>query len=296
MKSKRQLEIEVHTNITFHRFPKAEDRRLRWANALGLDLTSLPKNAYICSLHFTEESFDRTSLSCVRLRNYAIPCVDISHNKADDSEPDDFLLSHVKQEPEPSKIANVQSTTVKDEVFAEEMVASCDATLQLLPNNITRKRYLKCEEECETIIPKRRCVTEIFDESTGQPKPLTSDVSTQTSAYPDAAIIPEPTDGRGTAVPPNLSLETPRETLLRKSMQNQKETSRKVIQALKKQNRRQVKKIAELQSTLNNLKAKNLIADEQYDILKTIGILHAPCDKGEDIYHARPFAWKETKD
>ncbi|KAG8174446.1 hypothetical protein JTE90_027101 [Oedothorax gibbosus] len=59
--------------ITFHRFPKNVEKRLAWEKAIRREGYEPNKYSYICSEHFPEHMIDRTSLSCVRLRDNAVP-------------------------------------------------------------------------------------------------------------------------------------------------------------------------------------------------------------------------------
>lgn len=58
-------------NVSFHRIPKTEDRKSKWMKALeGVSR----KTGWVCSDHFTEESFDRTQ-NRTMLRSEATPSV-----------------------------------------------------------------------------------------------------------------------------------------------------------------------------------------------------------------------------
>ncbi|XP_046472810.1 uncharacterized protein [Neodiprion pinetum] len=72
-KSQKQCEVEVENKVTFHLFPKNIERRRIWLDTIGLTNTSVPKYAYLCSCHFSPESFDRTSAFKVRLKDDAVP-------------------------------------------------------------------------------------------------------------------------------------------------------------------------------------------------------------------------------
>lgn len=65
--------------------------------------------------------------------------------------------------------------------------------------------------------------------------------------------------------------DTPRKKLLRKTLMNQKKYYERQVQTLKQKNKRQEKRIAQLNTVLKELKQKSLLADEHADILKTIG-------------------------
>ncbi|XP_067216168.1 THAP domain-containing protein 1-like isoform X2 [Linepithema humile] len=85
-KSREQINVEENLEITFHKFPKEKTKKLAWAEAMGLRVEYLPKSAYLCSLHFLEADFDRTSVTCTRLREFAIPHSSTLHDKIEDHE------------------------------------------------------------------------------------------------------------------------------------------------------------------------------------------------------------------
>ncbi|CAL1294902.1 unnamed protein product, partial [Larinioides sclopetarius] len=60
---------------TFHRFPKDETRKNLWVKAIRRANWEPSKFSRLCSKHFPEDMIDRTSLSCVRLRENAVPSI-----------------------------------------------------------------------------------------------------------------------------------------------------------------------------------------------------------------------------
>ncbi|CAL1276894.1 unnamed protein product, partial [Larinioides sclopetarius] len=60
---------------TFHRFPKDETLKNVWVKAIRRANWVPSKFSRLCSKHFPEEMIDRTSLSCVRLRENAVPSI-----------------------------------------------------------------------------------------------------------------------------------------------------------------------------------------------------------------------------
>lgn len=72
-KAKGQKNVEQDVEITFHRFPKDEARKLTRIKNMGLRDECLPKSPHLCSLHFSESSFDRSFLMRPRLKENAIP-------------------------------------------------------------------------------------------------------------------------------------------------------------------------------------------------------------------------------
>ncbi|XP_035205582.1 THAP domain-containing protein 1-like isoform X2 [Stegodyphus dumicola] len=55
------------------RFPQNAERRAAWVRAVRRANWKPTKFSRICSEHFSEDQIDRTSLCCVRLRDYAVP-------------------------------------------------------------------------------------------------------------------------------------------------------------------------------------------------------------------------------
>ncbi|PSN57118.1 hypothetical protein C0J52_01317 [Blattella germanica] len=57
------------------RFPKDTDRRQQWIKALRRENWTPTSNSLLCSSHFKETDFDRTSLCVVRIRDEAVPSI-----------------------------------------------------------------------------------------------------------------------------------------------------------------------------------------------------------------------------
>ncbi|KAL3271363.1 hypothetical protein HHI36_021847 [Cryptolaemus montrouzieri] len=74
---KNQIQTEKVKSVTYHRFPINFDRRVAWVRALKKPNWEPSPTSVVCSAHFEEHHFDRTSLSCVRLRETAIPAINL---------------------------------------------------------------------------------------------------------------------------------------------------------------------------------------------------------------------------
>ncbi|KAI5702920.1 hypothetical protein M8J75_005585 [Diaphorina citri] len=61
--------------VTFHKFPLDPERRALWVHAVRRKDWSPSHTARLCSDHFKEEDFDRTSRERVRLREETVPSV-----------------------------------------------------------------------------------------------------------------------------------------------------------------------------------------------------------------------------
>uniref|UniRef100_A0A8D8ZTA6 THAP domain-containing protein 2 n=1 Tax=Cacopsylla melanoneura TaxID=428564 RepID=A0A8D8ZTA6_9HEMI len=59
--------------VTFHGFPQNPERRAQWIRAVRRKNWSPSSHSKLCSDHFKEEDLDRTSLSCVRVRDHGVP-------------------------------------------------------------------------------------------------------------------------------------------------------------------------------------------------------------------------------
>nr|XP_046472694.1 uncharacterized protein LOC124214463 isoform X1 [Neodiprion pinetum] len=277
-KSKSQIETEKTSKITFHRFPKAENQRLKWVECTQLPLTSLPAIAYLCSVHFAEDSIDRTSLSCTRLKRDAIPAINITNTGKPEnlSEHEHEHVSQVQQDVYPSTSKTIDKE-IPEEIFDDFTCGKTDANtrsdlLKTLFEN-TPKRIHKCDVTTECKPQKRQCIQSALCEQTVQGTQVKSESSSEMTD--DTYLSKSPflinqqnnealSDSRG-----QLQY-TPRKILLCKTLKAQQDISRRQIQTLKKRNKRQEKKIAILNSILNELKAKQMLDEEQLDLLRTI--------------------------
>ena len=57
------------------RFPKTPKKRAQWIAAIRRQDWQPSKYSTLCSEHFIEQDFDRSSLVCVRLREHAVPSI-----------------------------------------------------------------------------------------------------------------------------------------------------------------------------------------------------------------------------
>ncbi|XP_064472916.1 THAP domain-containing protein 1-like [Ornithodoros turicata] len=62
--------VETRTALSF---PRDESLGLQWVNAIGRPVWVPTKYSRVCSKHFRNEDFDRTSLTRVRLREGSVP-------------------------------------------------------------------------------------------------------------------------------------------------------------------------------------------------------------------------------
>ncbi|XP_018367306.1 PREDICTED: uncharacterized protein LOC108763883 [Trachymyrmex cornetzi] len=69
--------------ITFHRFPKNENQKCAWINFCNKDkrLDKSVNYTTLCSQHFDESCFDRTSAMKVRLKPFSMPTIHVLRSK-----------------------------------------------------------------------------------------------------------------------------------------------------------------------------------------------------------------------
>ncbi|XP_055623190.1 uncharacterized protein LOC129766619 [Toxorhynchites rutilus septentrionalis] len=78
-RSRKFLKSFDESRITFHRFPTNKLLRRKWLNFFGYKCSFDTRNIFVCSLHFSPDSFGDTVLTYNqqrrRLRTGAIPCI-----------------------------------------------------------------------------------------------------------------------------------------------------------------------------------------------------------------------------
>ncbi|XP_050508917.1 THAP domain-containing protein 2-like [Diabrotica virgifera virgifera] len=82
------------SGITFHRFPKDPEHRKKWITFVNRGAWVPTKYSVLCSKHFSEKYIDRTSRSLVRLRDNAVPTIDLMQVHNNNS---DFNFQHVEK-------------------------------------------------------------------------------------------------------------------------------------------------------------------------------------------------------
>ncbi|GBL75412.1 hypothetical protein AVEN_194602-1 [Araneus ventricosus] len=113
--------------LTFHSFPKDETRRKLWVKAVGRENWEPSKFSKLCSKHFPEEMIDRTSLSCVRLRDNAVPSIFDFPSHLQKVVKLRKLPTRAVFEPAYSKIEVQQATTGAETVATESEVVGCSS-------------------------------------------------------------------------------------------------------------------------------------------------------------------------
>ncbi|XP_029839373.3 uncharacterized protein LOC8036220 [Ixodes scapularis] len=62
-----------NSGVSFHRFPKKKELQDAWVAAMKRNGWRPNSSSLLCSVHFREEDMDRTSRSCIRLRDNVVP-------------------------------------------------------------------------------------------------------------------------------------------------------------------------------------------------------------------------------
>lgn len=96
--------------IRFLRFPKDPELRIKWVQAVKRKDWEPTKYSYLCSNHFAEPDFDRTSLCYVRLRENVFPTIftAITNTKANNGTAGTSLQDHIS-EPTPENKVRLSS-------------------------------------------------------------------------------------------------------------------------------------------------------------------------------------------
>lgn len=68
-----QKVFKIFKKYFFYRFPDNIYLRQKWVDFIGKSEWEPKATSVLCSKHFREEDLDRTSLSCVRIRENGIP-------------------------------------------------------------------------------------------------------------------------------------------------------------------------------------------------------------------------------
>ncbi|XP_046412597.1 uncharacterized protein LOC124175955 isoform X1 [Neodiprion fabricii] len=247
-KSKRQKLLEKKYKVTFHRLPKDPTKRQKWLDSLCIPE---PRGAspMICSIHFPENAFDRTSQSCVRLREFAIPYgpldeeFHITLHKSDQSRLPQSLkqktvsqINHqeVEDDPEEVKYLDEENFSDDDEKFDELSIS--EGIPYLIDDTSERKLYV--------------------DRSTSvSPRDFINDVPLKKE--PKVSVT------RSTSVSPQHTEDSTKTQFFRTVLMNTKKMYVHKIKMLQQKQRRTANKLANMRAILNVLKKKNLLGAKE---------------------------------
>lgn len=196
--------------FVYHRFPLKFDLRQQWISALRRKDFKPSKCAVVCSKHFRDEDFDRTSLSCVRLRNNAVPSVFTAF-------PSYLQTKHrARKAPKDRSVYVEAATVVADEQMPENIAA----------------------------------------DASGTPEPLAS-----TTGLP-VTIIGSTTDD---------VQDTPRKVELKRKLHHSEsrlKSSRKKIKLLQQSKRRLLKRAADLNTIIADMRKNDILSTESAAVLQ----------------------------
>lgn len=105
--------------VTFHYFPKNEEMRKKWISAVGRKNWQASGQSKLCSRHFTEDQFIKSSTNKVCLKKDAVPCVFPEYSSVSEEveeaslrcnvESDDDNISETSMSPVPCDITSSPS-------------------------------------------------------------------------------------------------------------------------------------------------------------------------------------------
>ncbi|KAK6168807.1 hypothetical protein SNE40_019984 [Patella caerulea] len=148
-------------SVTFHRFLKENGFREKWVQATIRANFQPSKSAVLCSDHFTTEDIDRTSISCVRLKESAVPSVFDAfpaHLKTDNNQRKPPINRPLPEIP-PSQISitsppsadTPEKTALKRKLFETEKKMVCSRRkIKLLLQS--KRRLMKKNAELKNVI------------------------------------------------------------------------------------------------------------------------------------------------
>ncbi|XP_011877810.1 PREDICTED: uncharacterized protein LOC105567497 isoform X2 [Vollenhovia emeryi] len=221
---------------------------------MGLHVESLSKSPHLCSLHFSESDFDRSSLMRTRLQESAIPFPNILEKYIENTKKDEIL--------------SMPSTSVN--ISLSESTHNNDLISSALKDNETEPMETShhVSDEIPTEISFRTSVSNDELEST------VIQTCHRKGASDDNEITLKRNKQCSTFDHTNQRLEdTPRKKFLRQALVNQKKFYQMQVRTLKQKNKRQAKRIAHLNVILKELKQKRFLTDEYADLLKTIDLV-----------------------
>ncbi|CAH1966296.1 unnamed protein product [Acanthoscelides obtectus] len=80
--SRTEVDENNTTEKTFHRLPKNADRCQLWVKFVNRGEWTPTRSSVICSKHFSEESFDRTSKCYVNLKLNDVPTIHLNQEES----------------------------------------------------------------------------------------------------------------------------------------------------------------------------------------------------------------------
>ncbi|XP_076002817.1 uncharacterized protein LOC142995593 isoform X2 [Genypterus blacodes] len=113
----------VHTQLSFHRFPKEPERRRRWLAVAQRDEGSLRTNSYLCSRHFEPSCFTLKD-GQLALTQDAVPTIIPVTAQEEEVTDKDFL--------HPTTLEDLISTSAASEITETSAFESSETSTQLL--------------------------------------------------------------------------------------------------------------------------------------------------------------------
>ncbi|XP_076232401.1 uncharacterized protein LOC143177947 isoform X2 [Calliopsis andreniformis] len=235
MKSLRQEQLEERSKITFHMVPKDSVRRQLWLKNIGVDESSLPKKAVVCSCHFRNRDFDTTSLSYIRLKADAVPYLE--------------LPVDVKE----------KSSDGYAQILSEEGLSSCLRLALTEGSNTSDRSAESLNSSVKSIKHFREAVScdEHIERMSRRETPSRSESISDKSIQVQMSHV-----DKSTSVSPERLWHSPRAERLREYIQIQKRQYQAQLRLLRQKCNRKTKRIEDLQATLKLFQNKNLSQTE----------------------------------
>ncbi|XP_012288791.1 THAP domain-containing protein 2 [Orussus abietinus] len=139
--------------VSYHKFPKDPVQRQNWARALRME--TVRETFRVCSDHFPEDAFDRTSLAVVRLREHAVPIA-----------VEDMADNNFTKETETSNLNTPKSPSLKKMYIQKSIgVQTEDKTISPRMKNVSRGTSVSPNRafHSPTNEEMRRCYTKVIE-------------------------------------------------------------------------------------------------------------------------------------
>ncbi|XP_071581074.1 uncharacterized protein [Temnothorax nylanderi] len=196
------------------RIPKDIQLRKLWLDRIGSAIDNVGANSYVCSLHFDDVDFDRTSLSCVRLGKNALPMI-LSTQSADTTDTSNSSDQLGDEETQEQPLLEMKEDSLIEDVSEEPLAKR---------RKESSEHFEKLEEELQEI-------------------EVTSERKCFMATTPKRATV-------GTSVSPSFSENSPRKVFLKTVLENTRVMYKQKIKALQQAVRRKNKRIARMHSVL----------------------------------------------
>ncbi|XP_072763490.1 uncharacterized protein [Anoplolepis gracilipes] len=233
--------------ITFHRFPKNENQKCAWINFIkkhkGLHEIQNFKCTMICSQHFEESCFDKTSTVKVRLKPFSIPTIYILRSKYEK------ISKSVSALTIPLQTENINETSLID------TTATSTSTIDTALVECSDIDISKLNEESADINTLQTDVSQLSDVNDIESPPSNRNVNIE--SLPSTSIFSHETDISLQILPSDTSKKILKNKIASLGWLLAEKSN--AIRKLQKKNWNQQKQIFKLKSVIKKINNKNLI-------------------------------------